>query len=1115
MRSSFSPPPPPLSSTASTFGTRVPRSVVTSLALHGHAKPGEDGVRVKMYLKVALTAEHTTMGLVPLFPEANSIRILQYAVHPLDSAGAPYAGGPKTNRLLKRASRALQLPPESNKSYLDALVMSPGAGYNPRRANSIYQSAASPSSASPLPPLDIMHTGSIQVSNYAVCFVLPKLWPRVGAESESDDVLSRSTPFSAKRRSSVGSDKKSFRFMAAIEIFVPYLSTPPESPYLLSIPLPKCLSNKLQLKIFGPPQSDPAVDHEDAPRWDVTTDPVVQHRNSSLQLPASSRYGHVADDEDFSDASETNVQTETGLVVIQGAFPSTDRLRIRWAPALNADTLPLDGWQRASCSRVDGKLRLTVLEALRDPESPAQCNALRLGIEYTAECRGVVHPGVATRLAMDVMLDSRGQAINWAYPSEASPGGRSAATWNVISDKGLLGFDAGGQSPSTPQALSRRTSSSSFDSASVPGSPASLDGSIRARKSSIPVPAGPASLLNVPLPLEAGSDYSFEAQPHRTSSMSSSVMSSATGISQLTSDQDPIAMSTTTPAHRLSLHIDMDEILPRSPQEGSYFSYSINGVVDVKMRMQPNAFSSESSQTDDDPMGRVEGLVELPAFHTLNVPEADEHIQITVVSNVAGIMLSSGASPSSVGSRNGATKRQLRMGIPIACSDGAQLSLKQAVVPTTPTPAHKESTYSSVGSPRSPNGALPTDSMQLRMPKLPINGTPVRREDSDPLSALDTGRSSASPSVTSAFDLITSVDVHVELLPAPATQMRAHRVRVRIPAASIDTSRLEFALRTRAGEEKDAGGPLEVRVIYASVGGRPVETKVLQGAKPEPGAVALSEGADATWVTVFLGSTTGAVADIEVLYTVTQPESSEGQAGDLLAVIPPEGASCAAVLPYFYPSVGFMRVEVQEPTGYRIRSFDSNMQSDRRLGSFVMTRHALPCKFMPQLSMSLVEESALRSRNWTGFLLALSWLITAFALYTVYIQHAHIQDLHALVLGPGAVRPAHLRYVGSSANVVSGTATTPGHIHMPTFKIPPMREREHPAPESEQQQPAETGLSVVQRVRHSLSLRPDDLRNLLAAFPTTTAAAQALSNFLTHAMKLLRRVMHFPLPVED
>ena len=116
-------------------------------------------------------------------------------VHPLDANSTPYNFSSTTSPLLHKAARALNLPARSPHSYMP--------------------STASSSSES-IPPLDEKYTGQILVSSYHVSYILPKEFPR----KESDSRSRRPTTIA--------------QFMAAIDIWAPFISQPPHAPYLVS-----------------------------------------------------------------------------------------------------------------------------------------------------------------------------------------------------------------------------------------------------------------------------------------------------------------------------------------------------------------------------------------------------------------------------------------------------------------------------------------------------------------------------------------------------------------------------------------------------------------------------------------------------------------------------------------------------------------------------------------------------------------------------------------------------------------------------------------------------------------------------------------------------------------
>jgi len=188
---------PPLTSTsysnALTAGQQK-LNIVTRLSIEGKSKKGWDGASIKMYLKMSIPLDSVTPGgTISLFPEEN-LKILDSHVHPLDHNSVPYNFSSTTSPLLHRAARALNLPARSATSYV---------------------SPEDSSSSTNLPPLDDKYTGHILVSGYHVSYVLPKEFPRREHDSRT-------------RRGST-----TMLFMAAIDIWVPFLSQPPFAPFLV------------------------------------------------------------------------------------------------------------------------------------------------------------------------------------------------------------------------------------------------------------------------------------------------------------------------------------------------------------------------------------------------------------------------------------------------------------------------------------------------------------------------------------------------------------------------------------------------------------------------------------------------------------------------------------------------------------------------------------------------------------------------------------------------------------------------------------------------------------------------------------------------------------------
>jgi hypothetical protein len=179
-----------------------------------------------------------------IHPEEN-IRVLKSQVHPLDHNSAPYNFSSSSSPMLHSAARALNLPARTSQTFDFALKQA-------RSHSHPLSIRASRSENNELvAPVDSHYTGSIQISEYHVAFVLPKEFlPRseledsymrtpskdINARSRSDDEAATRTPL-VKGRLSI-SDRNQAQFMAAIDLWVPLLSTPPRSPFLVRLIVP-------------------------------------------------------------------------------------------------------------------------------------------------------------------------------------------------------------------------------------------------------------------------------------------------------------------------------------------------------------------------------------------------------------------------------------------------------------------------------------------------------------------------------------------------------------------------------------------------------------------------------------------------------------------------------------------------------------------------------------------------------------------------------------------------------------------------------------------------------------------------------------------------------------
>jgi hypothetical protein len=91
------------------------------------------------------------------------------------------------------------------------------------------------SNSEDISPVDEQYTGHILVSGYNVSFVLPKLFPARTRSLPSDGETESITHSAYRgRRLSIG-DRNLAHFMAAIDMWIPYILRPPRHPYLVSL----------------------------------------------------------------------------------------------------------------------------------------------------------------------------------------------------------------------------------------------------------------------------------------------------------------------------------------------------------------------------------------------------------------------------------------------------------------------------------------------------------------------------------------------------------------------------------------------------------------------------------------------------------------------------------------------------------------------------------------------------------------------------------------------------------------------------------------------------------------------------------------------------------------
>lgn len=365
---------------------------------------------------------------------------------------------------------------------------------------------------------------------------------------------------------------------------------------------------------------------EDGGVWDLTSDPPVT-RSQSARLSRSHSYNNFADDES-SDASTT-----TGFLDgcgTQGSFPSTDRIRVRWASPAKTRQAPetADGRRRVGIREVKGDMLCSVLAKHKGKAREGGPDGLLVKLDYTATCKGVWFPGVATLLGMDLGLEAHDCDITWAPGHEPK--------WTVTGSAGFMGFAMGGPTqPGSRQPVSRQSSAEYPPSIYV--LPSSPNG--KPSKGTSPIPMrtvnGSAastssnSLLRASLPVHNVAEYSFESSSVSTPSGTVSSLPSLSGPSSpertrhrrssskhrgregTDTDIDDQPADVRPPKAPITIHLNMNEL---SPPPKNVFTFSVSGTVLVYPRrsaMTPDSRRSSPASSEDD---RDDEPISLPTF---------------------------------------------------------------------------------------------------------------------------------------------------------------------------------------------------------------------------------------------------------------------------------------------------------------------------------------------------------------------------------------------------------------------------------------------------------------------------------------------------------------------
>ncbi|KNZ78473.1 hypothetical protein J132_00836 [Termitomyces sp. J132] len=920
-----------------TPGGQQKLNIVTRVAIEGKAKKDKDGASVRMYLKMSIPLDQVQPGMtIPLFPEEN-VKILTSHVHPLNNHSVPYNFSSTLCPLLHKAGRALNLPARSTETFNSAFsipITSPPSISESRSVKSNKTSVEGGSEN--IATVDIQYTGHILVSGYQISYVLPKVFPirpRTLSETESEDYASK------PRRLSIG-DRGSVQFMAAIDMWIPFVSHPPRYPYLLSIPVPRCLHNNIKLRIFPPAAPNASYAslssvEEDGNSWDLTSDPHVTR--AVTRTSRSNSYSHFADDES-SDSSTTGFSDGCG---IQGTFPSAERIRIRWAKPIKNIDIPgrmSDGRRRVGVREIKGDMTCIVRGQQRVKERNGADGVL-LDVVYKGTCRGVWFPGVATLLGLDVGLETKGSDAYWVDGAQD--------TWDVSGDGGAYqGFDIGtsprlaGPQSRTASLDSNDSNVSQFHRSTSPQDELSAQ-FMRTNSSSSNV-----SLMRAPLPAQAVGEYSFESST--LTSTSSSALSSMTSLMPASSSLS-LTVPEATPGLPITLHVNIDELIAPA---NNVFTFTISGTILIVARPTLSSISNSSCHDSTDP----EPIV-LPRFTVL---AADSESINTIVHNEVQ------DAPTSVEVYNPtgdiyrdpqAKKTVLQKGGYTKCSDaGSRIALR------------------SIGS---LNGELsgPRYSKQASGPRTPTakrSALPRVSSSSPPRTMYSRPKRTGSLSIPSVMASVTPFLRTGELFP------QSYAVRACFDAPSDTGSEwLEFGLARQDVVPRmnpNIAGPPKVSIVSVTVEGIPVKHESIATASPETSGLGLDfdrmSGKEwISWVRIHVGSSRGTV----VVDYIVSDYIHDGGKGKSRAE---ENYTFFVFLPSFSIPVGRFEVIV-ENSGLDIMSLRSNFvhQLSTNTGSRLLN-YSMDEFFDPSISMT-VRPPKRAYITWvtTSFLNLITWVL--------------------------------------------------------------------------------------------------------------------------------------------
>ncbi|PWN42278.1 hypothetical protein IE81DRAFT_323600 [Ceraceosorus guamensis] len=480
--------------------------VCRKLALHGKAE--KEGARYTLYMHIEMP-ELAKPRSYPLFPDKD-VTLLQFSIDKLTSSGA----APMLSSTAATAASRLN--------------MKLGAGgVDDEGPDAQSQSL------------------KVTTANYHIC------------------LNAAATPRAPTGNETATRETVKQGYLVTLHLRVPFTAQPPQSPFVVRLPIPRCLNNKLRFDL------NPEIFGSDGMIADVQPGTM----RPSKSRPTSAGVGGHGED---------------GTAVIEGPFPSTADVIIRWegqtkAPLLSPTALQAGMAATATSEelRCLGTERMTSIlrvSAVAKPPGNLQQGEAAIAIAFQAELVDPHFVGLDSQAAIELRPDVFGQAARWHEV-------------DVFGSAGLLRWARIGSESSPDGEMAKSSSRSSLHSIE------SSDGSLKAAMSSNPFGASEGNdesmLMDMQIPsgiTQSDMDFSIDEQPRSGRASSSAGRRLSIGVRQHRQEMQASAAADSDAGKEtgLVLVFDVNSIRERDTSASTPLSISVHGILIVSTFASPD-----------------------------------------------------------------------------------------------------------------------------------------------------------------------------------------------------------------------------------------------------------------------------------------------------------------------------------------------------------------------------------------------------------------------------------------------------------------------------------------------------------------------------------------------